>query len=171
MTYKKIIPVILILFLSVKGYGQTVEFGYDANGGRISRTTIIVQQMKSDKAQLPLINPKSLNASSSEYAKTQQQIDTAAVSEKKALTEDGEIMTFVYPNPNKGIIKINISNMPLESTNEMRLYNLSGTELTVRKNFDSYSEIDISQYGDGIYILRIKINDKIFNWKVIKSSK
>ena len=105
-----------------------------------------------------------------EYAKTREQIDTTAMSEK-TLSEDGAIETFVYPNPNKGLIKINISNLPLQSINEMRLYDLSGTELTLKTKFGSYSEIDISQYSDGIYILRIRINDKIFNWKVIKSSR
>jgi hypothetical protein len=43
--------------------------------------------------------------------------------------EEGEISSSVYPNPSKGIIKVDISNMPSNATTELRLYNLSGTEI------------------------------------------
>jgi hypothetical protein len=166
MNYKKIIPVILVLFQSVKLLGQSVEFTYDDNGNRLSRT-ITVELLKSGTVQFPFLNPKSLKSISPELAKTKE--SEIAKSVKEGESEEGEISTLVYPNPNKGLIKIDISNMPLKSKNEMRLYNLSGTELTVKRNFDSYSEIDISQFKDGIYILRIKINESIYDWKVIKS--
>ena len=183
MNYKRIIPVILVLFQSITLFGQKVEFTYDDNGNRLSRTitvdqptvphdpppidppprnggssrTILVDQLKSNTVQFLVFNPKSLESTESMKS---------IVSDEE---EKGEIITLVYPNPNKGLIKIDISNLPLESKNEMRLYDLSGIELIVKRNFDSYSEIDISQFKDGIYILRIKINDKVFDWKVIKS--
>lgn len=158
MNFIRIIPLILILVQSAILYGQKVEFSYDENGNRLSRT-IIVEQLKSGTVAFPVLNPKTLI--STENAKT------AILEEIRP--EEGEIKTSVYPNPNKGLIKINVSNMPLNSINEMRLYDLSGTQLSIKRNFDSNSEIDISRFKDGIYILRIKINDRIFDWKVVKN--
>jgi hypothetical protein len=59
--------------------------------------------------------------------------------------------------------------MPLNPVTEMKLYDLSGMELTSKSNFESSSELDISRFRDGVYILQIKINEKTFDWKVIKN--
>jgi Secretion system C-terminal sorting domain len=153
MKFIKIIPIILLLFQPIDFFGQSIEFSYDANGNRLSRT-LVVERLKSATIQFPVTDPKSLNP----------------VDNKVALVpEEGEINAVVYPNPNKGLIKIDITNMPLNSNKELRLYDLSGAELIVKRNFESYSEMDISRFKDGIYILRIKINEKVFDWKVIKS--
>jgi len=110
----------------------------------------------------PVSNPKSL--------KSTVEAKVSSESTEKLQGEDQEISMVIYPNPNKGILKINISNLPLNSTNELKLYDLSGIELLSSRNFESYLEIDISGYKDGIYILRIKINEKITDWKIIKNT-
>src|ERR1035437_1092524 len=159
---------------------QRVSFTYDDSGNRITRT-IIVQQLKSNPLNSRVIVAKNLNATaekgtgqtastlSGESSENEKANDQEEAMKEKALTEAGEITTLIYPNPNKGLLKIDISNMPLNSVTEMKLYDLSGMELTSKRNFDSNSELDISQFKDGIYILRIKINEKTFDWKVIKS--
>jgi hypothetical protein len=161
-------------------FSQSVSFTYDDSGNRITRT-IIVQQLKSNPLNSRVIDAKNLNATaekgtgqtastlSGESSENEKANDQEEAMKEKALTEAGEITTLIYPNPNKGLLKIDISNMPLNSVTEMKLYDLSGMELTSKRNFDSNSELDISQFKDGIYILRIKINEKTFDWKVIKS--
>jgi hypothetical protein len=39
----------------------------------------------------------------------------------------------------------------------------------MKKNIENHTEIDITRFIDGIYILRVKINEKTFDWKVIKN--
>jgi hypothetical protein len=153
MNCKRIFLVLLILFQTASLFSQKIEYTYDANGNRTKRE-LVVNQLKSATIKFPVKDPSNLK-----LADNTKTIEPSA----------GELKTTVYPNPNKGLIKINVSNMPQNPVTELRLYNLSGTELMVKRNFDSYSEIDINEYKDGVYILRIRINDKLFDWKVIKN--
>jgi YD repeat-containing protein len=181
MNRKIFFLVSLMLLQTIALLSQRVEFTYDDNGNRLTRT-IIIEQLKSNSVQFPVLDSKSLKTSknlttegevsnipegedlSDSKAKRNERIANAS-----AISEDNEIITIVYPNPSNGLIKIDISNMPMSSKNEMRLYNLSGLELIVNRNFDSHTEIDISNLQDGIYILRIKINERVFDWKVVKN--
>lgn len=114
--------------------------------------------------QFPVLNSKSLKSLPAENAMAKGSEITSPELEG---SEKAAISTLVYPNPSKGLIKIQISNMPLDSRNEMRLYDLHGTELIVRRDFPGLSEIDITHLRDGIYILRVRINEKIFDFKII----
>ena len=156
MNYKRIALLILVIAQSLLVFCQKVEFTYDNNGNRGTRT-LVVEQLKSGSVSFPVINPKSLKTTESIKA------------EVTDVPVEGEISTQVYPNPNKGLIKIEISNMESNSKNEMRLYDLSGAQLLTKQNFNSRTEVDISRFKDGIYILRLKINGRVSDWKIIKS--
>jgi Secretion system C-terminal sorting domain len=159
MNSKRIILLSFLMLQMITLFSQSVAFTYDGSGNRITRTITVKQQ--SQTVEFPVVNPKDLDLADAK--------GTEVAKEAKD-SEDGKIAILVYPNPNKGILKIEISNMPLNSIIEMRLYDLSGLELTVNRNSESHSEIDISQFRDGVYILRIKINEKTFDWKVIKNN-
>jgi hypothetical protein len=176
MNRKRIILVGLVLFMVTRLFAQTVAFTYDDNGNRISRT-ITVRQLNSNETKSLLTDPKQLGTQRNQLARGLEVGSTVQTADGKGQddimrerlkTEEGEIGFNIYPNPNKGLVKIDISNMPLNSDSEMKLYDLNGNELKVLRNFDYHSEIDISQYRDGIYILRIKINEKRVDWKIIK---
>ena len=159
--FRTILLTVMILPVIVgNSFCQKINFTYDRNGNRLTRS-IEVTKMKS-VVSFPVSNPKSL--------KSTVEAKVSSESTEKLQGEDQEISMVIYPNPNKGILKINISNLPLNSTNELKLYDLSGIELLSSRNFESYLEIDISGYKDGIYILRIKINEKITDWKIIKNT-
>jgi hypothetical protein len=177
MNRKHIILTSLALFTLMRLFGQRVEFTYDDNGNRLTRT-IIVEQLQSNTVTFPVINPKSLITAENEMANeleagTTLQKDNAGAVEgltrESLKPEEEKIVTIIYPNPSIGLIKIDITNLPLNSINEMRLYDLAGLEKLVKRNFDNHVEIDISHLRDGIYILRIKINGSTFDWKVIKN--
>ncbi len=169
MNPKRIILVILVLFLMSNLFSQSVAFTYDDNGNRQTRT-INVEKLQSKSVSFPVVNPKSLIPADSK-AQGLNETQDAKSSEVKNETksEDREIVTIVYPNPNTGLIKIDISNLPLNTKVEMKLYDLNGNELVVRRNFESHSEIDINHYIDGVYILRIMINERVTNWKIVKT--
>jgi Secretion system C-terminal sorting domain len=161
MPAKKIITV--LLFVSIKLYvltGQSIEYSYDNNGNRIRRL-IVVEEIR---RQSPIQNIKSLKSIENSIATNNEETETEEIK-----TEEGEIRTIIYPNPNKGLLRIKITNMPIESRKELRLYDLSGTELIIKRNFDSFSELDIDKLEDGIYILQITINDSLFVFKVMKN--
>jgi hypothetical protein len=167
MNRKRVFLISLALFQMITLLSQRVEFTYDESGNRLTRT-IIVEQLRSESIKFPVLDSGSLKTAETVLEKGLEAGTTSRYRERISQTE-GEIITVVYPNPNKGLVKIYISNMPSNSISEMRLYNLAGTELIVRKIFESNSEIDISEFKDGIYILRIKINESISDWKIIKS--
>jgi hypothetical protein len=158
---------------------QTISFEYDANGNRISRK-IVVEELQQAAANFQDVDLKTFKNSTS--AKTSDlkdnkltdqlypEKDTATINEINQSVSEGKIRINIYPNPVKGMLKIDISNMPLKSANRMVLYDMSGSKIVERTNFEDYSEIDISLYKDGLYILIIQIDRDVSNWKIIKSS-
>lgn len=164
---KSFITLSLILFLSIRISAQTVAFTYDENGNRLTRT-LTASRLSSPSKQIPsVINSKSL-PTSQENSKTNETGQTEML-EKNATLSEGEITLNVYPNPNKGILKVEFSNLPTKYESELRLYDLSGNEIAVKKNIENYTELDITKFKDGIYILRVTIDSKIYDWKVIKN--
>lgn len=153
MNTKSTIAIIIFFMSFCCLQGQTITYTYDNNGNRKARH-LDVQPLQSNSIQFPVINHKDLKEE--------------AVKEKVI---EGEMKTVVYPNPTKGLLKIDITNIPLNSKTEAKVYDLNGTEQMSKRNFDSSSELDISRLKDGIYILRIKVNETIFDWKVIKNNR
>ncbi len=128
MNHKRVILLGLALFQMISLFSQRVEFTYDENGNRLTRT-IVVEQLRSESVSFPVVDPKSLKSvdntmpkglvtpqkgTTTEDAKTKGKEDAA---NENISSKDGEIVTLVYPNPSKGLIKIDISNMPLNSKN------------------------------------------------------
>jgi YD repeat-containing protein len=148
----------IICIACLNGQTQTISYSYDANGNRTGRI-LNVQQQRSleipggDTLLLPPVEP--------DYDKMATDI----------VLVEGELNTTVYPNPTKGLLKIEISNMPLNAKTEARLYNLSGNQVMIRKDFGNNYDMDLSNMKDGTYILRIRISNRIFDWKVIKNNR
>lgn len=162
MKSKILIQLVIILFQGINLFSQTIAYTYDANGNRISRT-LIVEQLQSKSVFFPASENETLGLVEFNGNK-----ETKDMKIKDVSTNDEEINVNVYPNPNKGILKIEISNLPPESRKQLRLYDLSGIELIVRKDFDRYTELNINNLKDGVYFLRINIDDVLFDFKVIK---
>lgn len=172
MNYLKIIPAIIIILLKTFNLtGQTVKFTYDVNGNRITRS-IIVEELQSSSVSFP-VNPESLSPkfidNKTKGANTQDSENAKSTELEEIISEDSQIKTLIFPNPTKGLLKIEISNLPTDSKNEMRLYDMNGIELIVKKNLESFSELDINHLTDGLYILRIRINSQLFDFKIIKN--
>jgi hypothetical protein len=171
MSYLKIITLIFIIPMALSLSGQTIQYDYDSNGNRIKRN-IIVEEIQSNTVIFPVSNPKTLtpkfiNDNFKNKDEEKSEMIKGSDSEK-VLSEDNSIRVLIYPNPTKGYLKLEIINKPLESQDEIRLYDLNGTLLMVRKDYDSFSEIDINHLRDGLYVLRIRINAQLFDFKIIK---
>jgi hypothetical protein len=136
---------------SINGQNTKIVYSYDENGNRTSRI-LVSQQLKSAIINFPVTEPSKL---------------TIAEDKKENI---GELETTirVYPNPTKGILKVEIMNLPENSKSDLKLYDLSGKILINQKNLNPVFDLDISSFRDGIYILRIELDKLINNWKIIK---
>lgn len=72
----------------------------------------------------------------------------------------------VFPNPTKDLITIRLK----VKTDNMNygLYDVDGKLIIQNKIFDQTSQIDMSPYASGIYLLKIKNNKQINSFKIIK---
>ena len=74
----------------------------------------------------------------------------------------------IYPNPTKGILKIEIT--PIEEGNpiQIQLYDISGKILVNEPNAAPFTELNISDKPAGTYILNIFSDNRTTQWKIIK---
>lgn len=76
----------------------------------------------------------------------------------------------VYPNPSKNIFNIDLSNIDTQSEAlEMELYSTYGGLILKRRLNSPMEKIDLSNYADGLYFLRLSIGDKVSVEKLIKN--
>jgi hypothetical protein len=98
---------------------------------------------------------------------TLAQADSAAIAQP--ITENlGEMTITLYPNPTKGQLTIKVANMPEDVKGEIILSDITGRLLMKQKAIRETTLIDISSHPTGIYVLKIRIGDKVSEWKVIK---
>lgn len=71
----------------------------------------------------------------------------------------------ITPNPVESVLTINSS---LNLTVSIHLYNVSGQLVLEMSSNKKISEIDMSAYTSGIYYLKLKGNDKVSTFKIVK---
>ena len=137
------ILIILLLLLTANANisAQTVSYGYDDSGNRISRTIVIQNQVK---VAAPTENP-------------------TVYSEMLS-----NIRLNIYPNPTDGWLKVEIQGMAEGQTANIMLYNLSGQLIVSLKEITDFTEIDISSQPAGTYLMKIIAGEYQTEWKIIK---
>jgi len=125
----------------VQTTAQTVGFTYDSDGNMTERKLVVVGR-SGVKA-----SPK----------------DTVFVSDKI-----GEQKVSIYPNPTRGLFQVAVTQFDSTKKNYYRLYSLSGSQLQQKNLSGSSTDIDISSYPSGTYLLDIFLGDKVSRWKIIK---
>lgn len=134
------IIVLLLSYSFIASQTTNVEFNYDADGNMILRKIIVVpSNIKGNPNQDDVISE-----------------------------EIGQQKIKIYPNPTNGIIKLDISEIDDLLNNYCLIYSLNGTLLLNKKISGSLTEIDLSSYETGSYLMDIHLGDKISRWKVIK---
>lgn len=68
----------------------------------------------------------------------------------------------LYPNPTTGLVRLNTDG----KVERIEVFNLSGQLLLVTSDLN----FDLSEYSDGIYLVRIHCNKEISNFKLIKAN-
>lgn len=142
MKTKYIFLLVYILSCKILFAQSKVCYTYDKAGNRTNRTICL----------------KSKEATS----------DSVSIA-KIPITENmGEMVITLYPNPTKGQLKIQITNKTCETEGVLELYDLSGRLVKVQKTVGESTMLDISRYPLGIYLMRIRICDKVSEWRIIK---
>lgn len=138
---KKTIYILFISLLCFFAHGQTVGFTYDLDGNMTLRKIVTI----------PPGQVKSSNK------------DTVSISD-----EIGEQKVTIYPNPTKGLFQVVVKILDNKQKNYYLLYSLSGTRLQNNNITNESTDINISNYPSGAYLLDIFLGNKVSRWKVIK---
>ncbi len=132
---------LLCFFQGMLKAQSSVSFGYDNAGNRVSR--VIVLGLRSA-----------------------QEEDTSIEAVYSEVLQKIEIR--IYPNPTEGLLKVDIQNLPEKQTASIHVYNLSGRLLLTKKGISGITDIDLSEYPAGTYLLKIIAGEEQTEWKIIK---
>lgn len=136
-----LISLINIVFISL--YGQSkVKYVYDSAGNRVER--VIILSTKGSSIEKEEATPHFLEESISK-----QQVR-------------------FYPNPVKTNLTLEIGNIDNEFSGELMLYDQLGRLLQHQKIDKLSTNIDMSNYASGYYVMKIIIKGEQSTWKVIK---
>ena len=124
-------------------YAQDIHFDYDASGNRVLREII---NMGSNKKG---------NDTQGENNNT----------DPSATYLLGHKIT-IYPNPTKSILLIEVDDLENETGN-IQITNAKGI-VVLSTDLTSQNQLNITNYSSGIYILRIVLQGKSREWKIIK---
>lgn len=139
---KKEIIIIMLHFFVVQGNAQQIAYEYDAAGNRISR------HVGYNGSQAPLFGtPKDFPPET--YEK-----------ERLAIS--------VGPNPTSGQLTVSLSCLGKEDVCDIQLVNAAGQTIFSQSMSSSKAILDLSRYANGIYLLKINLNEEITTYKIIK---
>lgn len=178
---KKILSLIVFVTLSVFVCGQPFSryFEYDNAGNRVLRTQIDLRQPVQDSlATDSTFSAKMENFAEQNFEKIKRDdymegiapVNTDTREEDTYYEEQvGNITVHVFPNPTTQKITLRIDNYPDLVKGELLLYNISG-QFIRKYAITAYStELNLSDYPGGTYLLRLQMNNYHDEWKIIKN--
>lgn len=122
---------------------QTIKFEYDEAGNRTLRyKTVTLTQAKKDIT------------------------DTVATQPQKEMMGTREVL--IYPNPTRGALRIEIKGPQPETAMRFILTDMSGHVLATNQTTSFNYMYDMTSYPAAIYFLRIEIDGKRRDWKIVK---
>jgi len=121
-------------------------YEYDASGNRTARKTVRLMESP------PAPPEDSLQVTSNEYF-----VEKVAQIEMK-----------IYPNPATEKIMLEITNLQDLQTGVFKLYNLNGQLLKECPVQSVSTEVSLAGLSAGVYILKVNINGRVEDWKIIK---
>lgn len=147
------IVLICILIKTSSTYSQTTYIHYtnDDAGNRIKRELKVIElkstNITNDTTQTDSLSREEFNKSSESFGKT---------------------TVNVFPNPTPGIAQIEVGGELPESVSTFQVFDLTGKSILSATFNESTTNIDLSAYPNGKYILKIICNNKSKEWILIK---
>jgi hypothetical protein len=85
------------------------------------------------------------------------------------ITEElGELSIKIYPNPTKGILKVELTGNNNEEDTRLIIYNANGSQIINKQIPNNLEMVNLSGFPTGIYILKIVVGQNISEWKILK---
>ena len=137
-----LLSVVLSMWAGLDICAQRIKYTYDSAGNRLSRQKEIVVQTRgalSDEEE-PSVYEEELS----------------------------ETKVTIYPNPTKGVLKVDISGVEKFENAQISLYDLTGKLLQQWAGISQSNTIDLSERTPGMYIMQIVYNGNASSWKIIK---
>jgi len=127
------------------------EYDYDAAGNRILRKTITVN----------LAPPAPQDSIPSE--------ERQVTSDVFFVEEVAQVEIKIYPNPTTERVTMEISAWENLQTGVFTLYSLSGQLLQEQPVYSATTTVSLANLPKGAYILKVQINNRVEDWKIIKN--
>lgn len=138
---KRLLLILPILIIALSVYGQAeVEYSYDSAGNRITREIVLSQS-----------------------SSRRENSDKEFYSDKLL-----EYTIRIYPNPTKGNLQVDILGVNNETIVNISMYDLNGRLIDKASINSGRAQFDLITQPTGVYIMKIKIEDKTTSWKIIK---
>lgn len=137
-----LLSVVLSMWAGLDICAQRIKYTYDNAGNRLTRQKEIVVQTRgalSDEEE-PSVYEEELS----------------------------ETKVTIYPNPTRGMLKVDISGVEKFENAQISLYDLTGKLLQQWGGISQSNAIDLSERTPGMYIMQVAYNGKISSWKIIK---
>jgi hypothetical protein len=148
MLYKTCILFALLSLNFISLSGQAIYYDYDESGNRVKRYIVLSKGSSSGDDTLKKYE---------EIIKSEEFADKLE-----------ELTIKIYPNPTRGQLTVEINGLGLDETVDYQLFSQTGLLLGTNNKNGFYFTIDMEKYPDGLYILRLMINGKISQWKILK---
>jgi YD repeat-containing protein len=144
------LTILCCLLLSGIAAAQTISFAYDEAGNRVSRTIV-------------------MNSSPSNVRAVNNNADEAETPPPFVEQLSADLQVRIYPNPTKGLLQVELAGLAEDAAASVTVTNLNGQQIISTDAVRSVSTIDLSAYPSGTYVLRLIINGKATEYKIIKN--
>ena len=145
-TIRIILFIAIYISLPLTSFSQDIEFIYDASGNCIEKYKTITLASHIKKGN-------SLSDS---------------ISSKESTDMIGDRTVTIYPNPTEGALRIEVKGECLKSPIVYFITDLSGKIFAQKQTYDLIYDYDMSRFASGVYLLRVVIDEKRKEWKIIK---
>ncbi len=142
---------LLGIALSVFSQNRKIEYAYDAAGNRLTRTIILPAQLRSAAT--------AANEESEEESLLQEKVYSDHLNQTDIL---------IYPNPTKGLLRVEINGNAGDKPVSLQVYDANGRVLRQESNAGSSTTLDLSNQPPGIYMLLLISDTEMNEWKIIK---
>lgn len=141
LKHRPILAAMTLSFAVSIAPAQTISYAYDSSGNRIRR------ELRMNAKSMP------------------KQTVVEEIHVQETLSERG---IHIYPNPTKGMLRVEIVGYVNSDKGNIDIFNLSGHRFLSKPLDSACVTLDISSADNGIYILHISLNGGSTSWKIIK---
>ena len=149
-------------------------YEYDAAGNRVLRKVLTVLPAPPAPEDSLEVTRYELQVTGDELQVTGDELqvtgDELRVTSDEFFVEKlAQVEMKIYPNPATEKITLEISNFEKLQTGVFKLYNLNGQLLKECPVHSVSTELSLAGLSAGTYLLKVNINGRVEDWKIIKN--